>query len=417
MAHGGLAVGRDGSGRAVFVDGGLPGESVDARLVREQPRMALAVLARLPDRPSADRVEQPPCPAFGRWPQRGEQPHRACGGCQWQHVRYGAQAAYKRALVVDALERIGRLEAPAVAETLAMSEPWGYRNRLTVQWNESGPCLVAADGRTAVPVAACPIAHPLLAELLRLLEPQPGAGIEAILRTGVGTGDQMLVLRDPAGSIEELDIDTQASVILVGPGGTQVAAGRPYLVERLAGRSFLVPPESFFQVNSEMAEQLVRLVREAVPPGTGLLVDAFAGVGTFGLSVADRAREVVAIESDAAAVAAAVENAVGMPNITLIEGSAVEGLESLSEAPDALIVDPPRAGLPRGLHTYLERRRPPTIIYVSCEPSTLARDAGRLSAIGYRLDACQPVDMFPHTFHTETVSVFRRSIAIGGAPP
>ena len=408
MAHGGAAVGRDASGRVVFVDGGLPPEAADAVLHREGPRHAHGVLAALPQPASDDRVTAARCPHFGDWPQRGLAPATACGGCQWQHMRYEAQLRHKRLVVVDALRRIGRLDHPPVAATVGMAEPWGYRNRLTLRPAGDGLGLVALDGEQRVPIRDCPIAHPLVTDLLDALGPELEPGVKVVLRAGVRTGDRMIVLVAPREDVESIDVDVEASVVLALPDRVELVAGRPYLVERLNDRPFLIPPLAFFQVNTLVAEQLVQAVREAVPEGTDLLVDAFSGVGTLAVSVADRAGSVVAVERDADAVAAAVENAVGLDHVTLLEADAAEGLAYVGTAPDVLIVDPPRAGLSGALLRLVTSLAPPTIIYVSCEPATLARDAGVLAGAGWRLTDCRPFDMFPHGFHVETVSVFQR---------
>jgi 23S rRNA (uracil1939-C5)-methyltransferase len=232
--------------------------------------------------------------------------------------------------------------------------------------------------------------------------------MEVVLRAGLRTGDQMIVLRDEAGAIEELEVDRPVSVVLSGPRGIEPAAGQAHLVERLRERPFLIPAESFFQTNTEMAEILVDIVDGVIPDGVDLLVDAYSGVGTFAVCLADRARRVVAVETDARAVQAATMNASGLDNVTLIEGTASEGLAWLGERPDVLLVDPPRSGLSRRLVRLIADQRPPTIVYVSCEPATLARDARQLCSAGWQLAECRPIDMFPHTYHVESVTVFRR---------
>lgn len=408
MAHGGEALARAPDGRAVFVTGGLPGETAPVRLTDEQERYARGTLADLPAAPSPDRVTAP-CPHFGSWPARGLDRGAWCGGCQWQHVRYAAQLRFKAEVLEDALRRIGGLDAPPVHAAEGMEEPWHYRNRIRLRVSPAGLAFVAADGHSLAPVSECRLAHPLVWSLVAALEGSLPPG-EVVLRAGLRTGDQMVVLQGMSAGLEDIEISLDASVVLVdGDGAPSVAAGRPFLVEELAGESFLVPATSFFQGNTVMAERLVALLRAAIADGLGTLVDVHSGVGTFAVLLAAKAREVYAIESDPVAVAAAVENAAGLDHLTLVEADAAEGLAHLGLRPDAVVVDPPRTGLDRDTLRLLAEQARDTIVYVSCEPSTLARDARHLVAAGWRLTDCWPVDMFPQTYHVESVNLFRRA--------
>ncbi|MFN2252071.1 MAG: class I SAM-dependent RNA methyltransferase [Anaerolineae bacterium] len=419
MAHGGAALGRDESGRVVFVKGGLPGETVVARVTESRERFAHAWLDALPADPSAARIAAPRCPHFGDWPDRGRHPETACGGCQWQHMTYAAQLEAKRSVLVDALTRIARLDEPTVLDPIGMSQPWRYRNRVTMRvgpdaTGESRLGFTALDGATVVGIDECHIALPLVADLMAALDSDLPEGCEVTLRAGAATGDKMIVLDGLTDDLDEVEVGVDASVCLVDDaGGIHVASGRPRLVERLAGRLFEVPPLSFFQVNSEMAEVLVRLVREAMPSDIGLLADVYSGVGVFAICLADLAREVVAIESDPRAVAAAADNAEGIDNLTLLEADAAEGLAFLEASPDVVVLDPPRSGVDRTTMGLLAEMAPHTIAYASCDPATLARDVRQLGASGWQLVSCQPIDMFPQTYHVESVSLLRRRTSTG----
>ena len=410
MAHGGEGVGRDASGRIVFVDGGLPGERVQVGLDETRERHARGRLVALPEPAALERRPgAAPCPHFGAWPDRGLAPERHCGGCNWQHVDYAAQLRFKQQALIDSLSRIGGIVEPAVHPVIGMPDPWHYRNHLRLKAGPAGVGLVALDGARVLGIETCHIAHPLVNELLEQLDLELPEGSEVSLRAGTATGDQMIVLRAEAGAIESIEVETEASVLLLEPDGrVQLASGRPWLVERLGGRDFMVPPGSFFQVNTVMAEHLVDCVRERLPEDGRVLADIYSGVGTFTTLLADRFEAVLAIESDREAVAAAVDNAAGLDQVTLFEADAAEGLEHLGDAPDVLLVDPPRGGLSRSLTRLLAQHPAHTIVYVSCEPATLARDAAQLVAAGWRFIDCQPVDMFPQTYHVESVSIFSR---------
>lgn len=412
MAHGGEALGRAADGRVVFVQGGLPGESVTVRLTESHERYGRGVITALPDSPSPDRVLQPPCPHFGAWPARGEVPATFCGGCHWQHIAYPAQLRFKTDVLRDQLARLGGIDNPAVENAVGMAEPWHYRNRVRLHVGPEGPGFFAADGAAICRIVECPIAHPDAFELLAAVEGDLPPGTEVDLRAGLGTGDQLVALWGVDELIDELELETEieASVVLVREDGSmEVAAGQPYLVESLGGRSFIIPAMAFFQVNTALAAVLVDRIRTLVPPGSGTLVDVHSGVGTFAILLADLADEIYAIESDPIAVGAAVENAAGLDNVTLVEADAAEGLAYLDRAPDVVILDPPRTGLDRATVELLTERPADTIIYVSCEPATLARDARQLVAGGWRHERSWPVDMFPQTYHIESVNLFRRS--------
>lgn len=410
IAHGGEALGRDADGRVLFVDGALPGERARVEVLEEQASYMRGRLLALPDPPSPERLSgAPPCHHFGLWPDRGLRPAEHCGGCRWQHVDYAAQLRFKREAVADAFQRIGGIEAPPVAEVIGMQDPWRYRNHLRLRMGPSGAGLVALDHASVLAIEGCPIAHPLVESLLGELELELPEGSEIMLRAGTATGDRMIVIRADLAELESVEVAIDASVVLIGPDGrVQVAAGRPYFVERLGGHDFLVPAGAFFQVNTAMAEILVQEVARVLPARGRMLAEVYAGVGTFTTLLADRFEEVAAIESNFASIAAAADNAAGLDHVSLVEADAAEGLEYLGDAPDVVLVDPPRAGLAPEMRRLLAQHPAHTIAYVSCEPATLARDARELLAGGWSLESCQPVDMFPQTHHIESVSLFRR---------
>lgn len=403
MAHGGEAIGRLPDGRAAFVTGGLPGETVSARQTQGRERFWRGVISDVPRPASVDRIV-PGCVHFGTWPDRGERPEHACGGCQWQHADYPAQLRFKHDIVRDALERIGGIENPAVRPVIGASSPWGYRNALHVRLIGGRPGLVALSGQDLVPLDVCPIAHPLVVDLLERFEADLPDGTALSLRAGLNTGDQLVLVEDLDDEVDDIEVGSDVSVVLLRSNGRiEVAAGRDHLMERIAGRMFEIPATAFFQVNSEMAEHLISTVGDFLPPSMGTMVDLFGGVGLIGLCLADRAASVYVVDDDPAAIAAATRNASGMEQVTLIEGDAFEGLEYIVGPLDAVIVDPPRSGLSKRLVEAIGERAPATLVYVSCEPSTLARDVARFTELGYTLDACAPLDMFPQSFHVECV--------------
>jgi 23S rRNA (uracil1939-C5)-methyltransferase len=273
-----------------------------------------------------------------------------CGGCSWQHIRYAAQLAFKAGIVRDQLTRIGRAVDPLVREPVGMDDPWRYRNHLQLVAGAGGLLAYQAAGsHRSITVTECPIAHPL--------------------------------------------------------------AGNPHLEERLGGRTFRYSPRSFFQVNTAQAERLVDLVGRYVDPqGNETLLDCFCGVGVFGLRLAGRVKRVIGVEESGSSIADARVNAAGVTNATFLHGQAQSVLPSLSEPVHTVVLDPPREGCDPSVLKALANLAPRRIVYVSCDPSTLARDVGRLAEAGYVLCEVTPVDMFPQTYHIESVALMTKLV-------
>ncbi|MCC7019401.1 MAG: class I SAM-dependent RNA methyltransferase [Ardenticatenales bacterium] len=407
MAHGGECVGRADDGRATFVAGGLPGETTQVVVTEARPRFQRGYAAGTIGAASPERVAAT-CQHFGAWPARGAAPGAWCGGCQWQHVAYDAQLGHKRSILRDALERIGGVGAPAVAATIGMPTPWGYRNKLRTRLVGGRPGLVAVDGRTLVRISACPIAVPALLAHVAAFEADLPDGTEVTFRIGERTGDALIVIDDREGVVGEIEVESEASIVIIGPEGeVSIAAGRSFYVEQLGGAAIGVPATAFFQVNTGMAERLAEVVQAALGPGSGRVVDAYCGIGTLTGAIAAVSDTVVAVDIDASAVAAAVANTGGLANVTLIEGDVAEALEEIGPGVNALVVDPPRGGLDAAAGAVVARMLPARIVYVSCEPTTLARDVRALGSIGYAHRSTQPLDMFPQTYHSESVTVLQ----------
>jgi 23S rRNA (uracil1939-C5)-methyltransferase len=407
MAYGGEGVGH-WNGKAVFVPYAMPGESVTVEIIEDRDRYARARLVQVAA-PSGDRVA-PLCLHFG--PDR-------CGGCAWQNVRYSAQLSFKAGIVRDQLARLGHIADPPVRAMLGMDDPWGYRNHVQLAAEAGGRLgyQAAASHRTVV-VDQCAIAHPLVASMVT--GPEAGAswrlppGLEgdwvrrAAPRAGINTGQRLLVLE----SWRRPPFVRGAWPFAVAvEDGTRVIplAGRTHLEERLGGRVFRYSPRSFFQVNTVQAERLVDLVAAYLDPqGDETLLDCFCGVGVFGLLLAGRVRHVIGVEESASAIGDARINAKGVAGVTFLHGQAQSVLPSLNEPVHSAVLDPPREGCDPAVLKALAALAPRRIVYVSCDPSTLARDVARLGEAGYGLREATPVDMFPQTYHIETVALLTR---------
>jgi 23S rRNA (uracil1939-C5)-methyltransferase len=403
MAHGGDALGRH-EGKVIFVPYAIPGEEALVEIVEDKGSYARAQLVEILS-PSPHRVD-PPCPHFG--------PGK-CGGCQWQHIVYPAQLEFKAAVVGDQLTRIGRLPDVRVKQTIPSVSPWHYRNHVQFSVSDDGRLgFVATDGRRVEAIQECHVLHPLLEELFATLELELPGLVRLSLRAGVNTGDRMMIFETQDDMPPALESDLPLSCVLLLSDGIPVnLIGNNHITEVVAGRRFRISASSFFQVNTAAAEELIRVVGEYLAPaGDEVLLDAYCGVGTFGLSLADQVGQVIGVEEDPSAVADACQNAGELANVELIEGGVEAFLPQLDRPIDLAVIDPPRQGCKPEVLTALVELTPRRIVYVSCDPATLARDARKLADGGYQLVEVQPVDMFPQTYHIESVALWERPTAI-----
>ncbi len=439
MSYGGEAIGRDESGRVVFVPYAIAGEEIIAEIIEEKKNYARGRLIEIL-KPSPARV-QPPCPHFGA-ARRGEafasgersrnpagtsqpdadtgqdltiaspkpSPQRGCGGCQWQHIAYDAQLRFKTDIVREQFARLAKMPDAPVRDAIGMRDPWHYRNHVQFQLDSNDHfCFRALESHQLVQISECHIIHPLVDEMFRELDLADTGLAGVTLRTGTQTGEKMMILEGRDNEPPQIEIDEPVSIAYQTPDGNVTSLiGKDALHEQLRGRSFRVSPDSFFQVNTEMAEKLVELVESYLAPQpSDVLLDAFGGVGAFGLLLAPRVARVIEIEENPGALEDARANGFELPNIEFHRGRVEDILPRLDKHFDIAVADPPRAGIaPRALDALIARA-PRALAYVSCDPATLARDSRRLVDGGYRLVAVQPVDLFPQTFHIETVSHFK----------
>ena len=365
-------------GKEVLVFGGIPGEEVVAEVVRHRPEYIAARVVEVLV-PSPHRTT-PPCPYFG-----------LCTGCQWQHIEYGHQLQIKQQIVLDALGRVGGFEAPPVTTTLAAPENYGYRNhaRFTVGRRRGELGFVNRESHRFVPIYKCILMHPWINDILEQLQGKCAETSQLSIRYGVNTGDFLV---QPALKTQEVSFPS----------------GQKHYRESLSGKEFRIASPSFFQVNTGQAAQMVELVKaELQLSGEELLVDAYAGVGTFAILLAPFVRKVIAIEESSSAVKDASANADGMDNIQFLQGKTEDVLAQIEEKPQGVILDPSRAGCHKETLQALMQLAPRRVVYVSCDPDTLARDLKILCQGPFCLERVQPIDMFPQTHHVECVATLR----------
>ena len=384
LVYGGDGLGRL-DGRVVLAPFVLPGERILAQPDREKPGLIHARMVEVLE-PSPRRVAAA-CPYFGR-----------CGGCHYQHASYEHQVEAKREILAEELRRLGKIEPPGRIETV-VGEPWGYRNR--AQFHLAGGKIgyLGARSHKLCGVEQCPVASPKVNETLAALAGMMGdPRWPGFVRTvEVFTDERQVQLnvletdRPPARRFFEWCAERIPGMV---PGTLDYT---------VADATFRVGAHSFFQVNRFLTEELVQTAIAGAEGETAL--DLYAGVGLFSIPLASRFRDVTAVESGAAAVRDLVFNAerAGRANIRAERNATEAFLQHLDHAPDFVLLDPPRAGLGPAVVRRLGELRPRRLALVACDASTLARDLAGLLAAGYAIEKMTLVDLFPQTYHFETV--------------
>ncbi len=378
LAAGGDGVGRGPEGRVVFVPFTAPGDRVRVRLDRVRQRHAHGSVLEILE-PGPGRVT-PPCPVFGR-----------CGGCAWQHLDYAVQLEAKGGIVRDALERIGGLEQTGAPEIHSSPQPYGYRGRVRVSVEKGRTGFRRRGSRELCPVEHCAVRTAALGRELALLSARAPErdGEWELAAAGEATRAVALARRQGERLVHE-----------VGP-------------ERVA-----TSPGVFFQANALLLETLAGRVAECAGEG-GRAVELYAGAGLFTLPLSRRFKALLAVEGNAAAAADLARNLAdaGAHHVAVQAAPVEAALRELDgEAPDVLVLDPPRTGLPRGGAIRLAAVAAKRIVYLSCDPATLARDLRTLGEAGYTLRSVEVFDLFPQTPHVETLAVMESCVDGGGGP-
>ncbi|MEJ2301507.1 MAG: class I SAM-dependent RNA methyltransferase [Anaerolineales bacterium] len=398
FTYGGEVLGRLPDGRAVFVPFALPGERVRVRLVEEKQRYARAELLEVLE--AAPARSSPLCIHFG-----------VCGGCHYQHMPYQKQLEAKAEILRDQMQRIGKISDPPIKPTVASPRDYYYRNHIQFHLTEEGRLgFHEALSKQVFPIQECHLPIDSINEVWPRLEVEPIPGLQRVnLRSGADE-DVLVVLESedallPEFSVEELPV----SVAHLGPAGTQVLAGSDHVVMEVLGHLFRVSAGSFFQVNTPMAEKMVEhLLTYLSPEPNDTVLDVYAGVGLFSAFLAPKVERLFAIEAAPIACDDFVVNLEEFNNVDLYEGKAEEIVPILGIQPRVIIVDPPRSGIDKIALDGIIDLGPEVLAYVSCDPATLGRDAKRLTAGGYQLVQATPFDLFPQTYHIESVSFWEK---------
>lgn len=420
--------------QVVFVPGALPGEEIVAEVTKVHPKYAEAKIKKI--RKKSEYRVKPQCPIY-----------EECGGCQLQHLRYDQQLKEKRDIIIQSLERHTKLQVEKIEirETIGMENPWGYRNKSQFQLGtKDGKVLAGLYGLNShrlINIEQCAVQHPLTSKATETVKnilqdlnipiynerSRKGIVRTIVARAGVTTGELQIVLITSVKELPKKDliiqeikkrlpevksivqnINGQKTSLIFGKE-TETLEGKDFIQETLGDLSFELSARTFFQLNPEQTVKLYNEVKKAAAlTGKEKVVDAYCGVGTIGLWLADGASEIRGMDVIEESIVDAKKNAArhGVNHATYVTGKAEEWLPKWLKKgwkPDVTIVDPPRTGCDdRFLQTVL-KVEPKTFVYVSCNPSTLAKDIQTLSN-KYHVEYIQPVDMFPQTAHVECVS-------------
>jgi len=414
MAYGGDALGRLPDSRAVFVPFGLPGERVRLRLTEEKHGFARGQIVEILQA-SPERI-QPRCKHFFSLnpsppsPGEGQKGKGFCGGCHYQHMPYAMQLKVKTEIVRDQLQRIGRLENPPIHPMVESTGIWNYRNHIQFHLNGDGKLgFLAPASDRVVPVTECHLPEPSINSMWQQLDFDALGGLQRVsLRSGTDAG-LMLVLESDTPDTPELEIEADISIAHVFEDNAVVLAGADHLIMNVLGREFRISPNSFFQVNTAMAGHMVGHLLDHLPLPQSVILDVYCGVGLFSAFLAPKCQRLIGIESAPSACDDFAVNLDEFDNVELYEDLAEHVLPVLDLKPDIVLVDPPRAGVGTAALDAIAGMGPKMIAYVSCDPSTLARDAARLVIRGgYRLTSVTPFDLFPQTYHIESISIFEK---------
>ena len=398
LTYGGDAIGRMEDGRAVFVPFGIPGERVRIEVIEDKKTYLRGKIIEIVT-PSPKRIIGK-CSHF-----------LACGGCHYQHLAIEDQLEFKQQIVKDQLTRLGGFADPPVLKIKPSPSSWNYRNSLQFHLSPRERIgFRGVDPRHIIEIQECHLPLAGINETWPLLDFETGSMIDRIeLREG-SEEELLLHLHSSATETPEIQLDVPISILVETPGAKQVVAGDEWIFMEVNGKKFRVSGGSFFQVNIPMAGEMVDYVLKNLHlNASSSVLDLYCGVGLFSHFVASRVSNCIAVENSPSACEDFIFNMDQFDNTYLYEGSVEEILPHLDVKAEIIIADPPRSGIVRrGLEAILAMQ-PKQIVYVSCDPATLARDLKILTNNSYSISAIQPFDLFPQTFHIEIISILNRS--------
>jgi 23S rRNA (uracil1939-C5)-methyltransferase len=398
LVYEGNGIGRLPDGKVVFIPFVLPGEVVIAEAVGEKPGHIRARMVSV-EKPHPQRI-QPRCIHFG-----------TCGGCHYQHIPYQLQLEFKREIFREQLQRLAGLDNPVIDAVIPSAGEWNYRNALQFGLNQKAQlCFSEIYENQPFPVSECWLPMAEIGKIWPLAEFEPDVDIERIEYRQNMEGDLMMVLTGEGQDMPELASEATISIVHSRGNEQLVMAGDSFLSMPVKDRQFQVSAASFFQTNFSgartLADRVLAITQSGRPQN---ILDIYCGVGLFSAFLAHSTSSITGVEYSPTACEDYTQNLDEFDNVSLFQGRAESILPNLANGFDCMIVDPPRAGLRREVIAGVISHEPKQLIYISCNPATLARDAKHLFEAGYRLESSTLVDMFPQTFHLESVNIFSKS--------
>ncbi|HOR42037.1 MAG TPA: 23S rRNA (uracil(1939)-C(5))-methyltransferase RlmD [Atribacterota bacterium] len=410
ISHNGEGVARTDEGKVVFIPYTIPEEMVTAEIIEEKKQYSRGIVREIITA-SPFRVK-PECPYYYQ-----------CGGCSYQHVEYKHQLYLKQRIVNDTLKRIGGIYSEAKF-IIGMKTPWNYRNKVAWHLTRAGNTrkmgFYCFRSNELVDIEQCPLLLPELNKaslLIRKMLPEIEIGEKSsiMLRHANQHAETMVQFIDcqPEESVlKELSKAIQ-SIYICQKGKSKLLSGKGEISQKTGENTFALGPEDFFQVNPEQSDKLVNMVQHYLGLSSNAKVlDAYCGVGMFALNIAKDADLVIGVDSNPSAIRNAKKNAIlnGLQNCQFITGSCEKIITDLKIRFTHIIIDPPRAGLKMKFINKILSIAPELIVYISCNPATLARDIKRFTTNNYTLTKVQPLDMFPQTHSIENIVLLQKSI-------
>ncbi len=396
LVYGGEGIGHLGDGKTIFIPYTLPGERVLVSVTEEKKNYSRGKLVQLLE-PAPNRI-QPLCRHYTR-----------CGGCHYQHMAYANQLEFKQKILTDQLRRVGKIENPPAKPIIPSPMEWNYRNTVQFHIADNGKLgFRGAGSAEVIVITECHLPHDGINQLWPTLEIDPEYKIERVIIRAGEDEELLLGLECEHDDPPDFSLDFSLSVEFLGKNNDLLLSGEPYSRMRIRDFDFLVSARSFFQVNNAQAEAMVDFVLREGSFKEAVVFDVYCGVGLFSRFIAPLARQLVGVEYSESACNDYAANLDDFEHVSLYMGKAEGVLDGIEVNPDVILVDPPRAGLERPVLDWIAASTAAQLLYVSCDPTTLARDVRLLVERGWILTDVQPFDLFPQTYHIESISILTR---------
>lgn len=396
LVYGGYGLSRLPDGKAVFVPFVLPGEKVRIRIREEKKRHAYGELIEILEKNPA-RIA-PKCKHYLQ-----------CGGCHYQHIPYAEQLRYKETIFKEQLQRMGGIESPVISSVIFNQKKWLYRNTVQFHITNNGEIGFMDMAKSQpFPVEECWLPMEAISSFWPALAFEPGSNIQRVEVRQNGEQDILLLLESTDNVIPEIEITMPITAVHSCGSDKVILSGDGYLLHELAGEQFRVSAGSFFQTNFDGALAMTNIVQQMAEGLSGTLLDLYCGVGLFSKFLASQFDRIIGIEASKTACDDFLVNMRDVDNVSIYQGPVEKVLPKIEIVADCVVVDPPRRGMNRFALDALVKIQCPVIIYGSCDPSTLGRDIKRLAKMGYTLKKSVIVDMFPNTYHIESVNLLVR---------